>query len=479
LLIVLDTVRADHLDLFGYKRPTMPNLRRFALEQCQVAQPMITTAPWTVPSHASMFTGLFPSAHGAHFLFLDDRSTLDMAYSVREDVPTLAGFLGEFGYETGLISANSMLARYNLPRGFHEVDAIPSAASLVRRMAWLHRFNVGGWGTPGGLIRRLLPAAGNVPSALFTERQPPYRRAHEIRTRAQRWLDRHRGRPFFLAVNFMEAHAPFVPIAEDDERFAKRPRGAGWLGFPMERYRLALRSPAEFTSQEMDFLRAQYDAELVSLDRELGRFLAYLKSSGILKDTVVLVTTDHGESFLEHGIFGHGFGLYQPEVGGFLLVRMPAQSQPIAPSPHMQFVDFFPTFAALIGRPAPSHVQGSAWGHGRDYSMSEEFCQACRNGENDDAWPQQMKHEVWAVVLDGWKLIRSKGLLQSNRALTDFLRVAPDGKESRASGEPNPPFLERVQQIRADRDRHLLRQSSSRRPDADQLEQLRGLGYID
>lgn len=472
LLIVLDTVRADRLDLFGYERETMPNLRRFASEECQFADRMFTAAPWTVPSHASMFTGLYSSAHGAHHPFVHDQNPPLVAYPLREDKATLAEHLGSLGYQTaGIVGNFGALSAFGLSRGFAEYDAEAGSAGRAADLLWFHRLRFAEFPTLGRLATTLLPDVLQPYSVLFSLRQPPYRRAGEITDQAVQWLDHNGRRPFFLFLNYFDAHFPYLPAAQDDERFAPRPSGGEWRGFPEERYQARVRGKGEFTDEEKAFLIGQYDAELVGLDREFGRLLGYLKEGGFLENTVVLVTTDHGESQFEHGLIDHGNSLYQSEIGGFLLVKTPKSIGAIKPSPTMQFVDFLPTILTILGEPVPAEVQGLAWGAGRDYILSEIFCKPGALHEPAE-WPEYFRSDRVAVVIGNQKLIRSTS------DPDEFYDLAADPGELHPLSAPDPEFLRRADAIIAERNKRLVEDLSASPEDKILLEKLRSLGYI-
>jgi arylsulfatase A-like enzyme len=471
LLIVLDTVRADHLDLFGYERQTMPNLHRFAVEECQTAQRMFTTGSWTLPSHASMFTGLYPSAHGAHYPFVSDKDPGFVAYSLR-DVPTLAEFLSSSGYQTAGIAANyATLSGFGVSRGFQHYEAPPGPAYFATRALWLYRARLGDWSL-GELFRSSLPAGLQGRSRMFSVREPEYRRAWEMNAVARQWLKRHGSQPFFLFLNYMDAHSPFLPVPEDDERFVKRPPGEEWFGFPVERFEAGKRGAAKFSGEEIEFMKGQYDAELVSLDRELGRLLDFLRESGLFENTLIVITTDHGEAFFEHDFPDHGNTLYQPEIGGFLLIKAPPSLEPIHASPLMQFVDFFPTVAAVLNEPVPGQVQGSPWGKGRDYALSEVFCKSCGRELFQPGWPDALRHDLVAVMSNDQKLIRS------TRGPDEAYNLSSDPTESNPVADPDPEFLRRAEEIIAERNKRMVEGLSKGPEDKNLIERLRSLGYI-
>jgi arylsulfatase A-like enzyme len=473
ILIVLDTVRADHLDLFGYERKTMPNLRRFALEEAQSVHRTFATGSWTLPSHASMFTGLYPSAHGGHYPFASDKHPDYLAYSIREDVPTLAEFLGGEGYQTAGIAANfGMLCQFGLPRGFQDYTASPGSAYFAPRILWFYRAHLGDWSL-AALLRSSLPASLQGRSRLFSVREPGYRRAWEINTLARQWLRRHGSGPFFLFLNYMDAHDPYLPIPEDNERFVRRPAGEEWFGFPTDRYFASMRRAAEFSPEEIEFLKGQYDAGLVSLDRELDRLLDYLKAAGFFENTLIFITTDHGEAFFEHGFPEHGSSLYQPEIDSFLLIKAPPSLGPIQPSPLMQSVDLFPTIAAVLNEPLPPHIEGVPWGNGRDYAVSEMFCKSC-GAESSSAykWPDELRRELVAVVIGDQKLIRA------TNGPDEVYNLSIDPDERNPLHDPDPAFLRRAEGVIAERQQGLVEGLSKRRDDKRLLEKLRSLGYV-
>jgi arylsulfatase A-like enzyme len=472
VLVVLDTVRADHLDLFGYERETMPNLRRFAEQEAQFFGPMFTTSSWTIPSHGSMFTGLYSSAHGAHNPFLHDPEPPTVSYALHDDTVTLAEILSSLGYQTSGIAANfGALSGFGLSRGFADYDVAAGSGGRAPELLWFYRFHIGAIPTPGELIRVQLPDALQPYGVLFSLREPRYRRAWEITEEAQQWLEAKGDQPFFLFVNYFDAHAPYLPLPQDDERFGPRPAEEEWRGFAEDLYSEGVRGRGDFTDAAVKFMIAQYDAELVGLDREIGRLMGYLKEKGFFENTVVLVTTDHGESLFEHGILSHRNSVYQPEIGGFLVLKAPPSLGKFEPSPRMQFVDFLPTILTILGEPVPPEVQGSPWGTGRDFALSELFC---RPGPllNPTDWPEAARRDLITVVLDNLKLIRS------TLAPDEVYDLAADPAELNPIAAPDPAFLRRVEEVIAERNKRLVQGMSTDTEDKKLIERLRSLGYI-
>ena len=377
LFVVLDTLRADHMDLFGYERETMPRLKRFAEEECALAISTLATAPSSLPSHASMFTGLYPARHGGHKPFLDDPSPPPYAYFIHQDAPSLAGHLGELGYRTAGICANfGVLDSYGLDRGFQDWDVVPGAAYLAPRLTWIGNWRFLGR-KPGGLVDRALPESIARRTVLFTDREPPYRRAEVIRERSLDWIDEHGDEPFFLFLNFFDPHDPYLPPPAFDERFVAEPEGLPWVGFPVRPYGKILRGEYEFRDDEVEYLRGQYDAELAYLDVEVDRLFQSLRDRGVWDETMIVVVSDHGEGFLDHGFLRHSTTLYQDMLGIPTLVKLPKSRQAELPASaqQLQFVDLLPTICSVIGVPSPDGLDGRPWGEGREYGYAEVYCQ--------------------------------------------------------------------------------------------------------
>ncbi len=329
LWIVMDTVSAEHMSLYGYQRPTTPALEGWAKVGITFSMAR-SAAPWTLPSHVTMFTGLWPYEHGAR---------IDWPYCGPS--PTLAEHLGANGYTTAGFAGNLAMcnASYGVGRGFdhyvellcnHEVS-LPvtmfnsTLGNCVLRMA-------NGIGLP---VPREIPRTGRLP-------------ARELIGHAQAWLGRvrHRNeggasesrRPFFLFMNFMDVHCPYVPPAGYSRRFWTAPLPprrqsvpeCGWTAIQARDAAPPERRPQ--LQQELDAITHRlvnlYDDCLGGLDEELGRFLGDLRSSGLLEDTWVVITSDHGEQFGEHRVFGHGASLYNQvtHVPLILIPPLPARA---------------------------------------------------------------------------------------------------------------------------------------------------------
>ncbi len=286
LLIVLDTVRLRSLGLHGYSRATTPQLDRYA-ERSVVFDHAISPSPWTLPAHASFFTGRLPYEFAADWeLPLDDRW------------PTVAEYLSDHGWATGGFVANYAYTTRasGLDRGFvtyrdHElklaqmVRASLAASRLFGRLTVRRR-----WVSPARKF------AASVNSELLA------------------WVDDLEDRPWFAFLNYYDAHFPYERFPEIDTFEPEPPYTTVVAAEPGERAEL----PAT-TWTQID----RYESGIAYMDGQIGRLLGELETRGVLENTVVIVTSDHGEQFLERGLTGHSNSLYAELTRVPLLVSWP------------------------------------------------------------------------------------------------------------------------------------------------------------
>ena len=297
LLLVLDTVRAWNLGWYGYGRPTTPLLdRRFA--QGVIFDRALATAPWTLPSHASMFTGRFPADLSAGWA-----TGLDGTY------PTVAEVLARAGYATGGFVANYRYtgASTGLARGFSHYEDYPVDPPEALRMLALTR----------GVLRN-----GRLQEWLAQHRIFESKYAAEVNREFLEWVDRRTDRPFFGFINYVDAHSPYLPPAPYDTMFnrgADRDRLSERYVAGVERTFGPGPIPGELLTEYVD----GYDGSLRYQDAQIDSLLNALERRGRLTNTIVVLTADHGEHFGEHGLVQHGNSLFLPLLHVPLVVWSP------------------------------------------------------------------------------------------------------------------------------------------------------------
>lgn len=317
VLVVMDTVRHDRTEPYGYSVQTTPFLEQLA-ESSTVFENAYSTSGWTSPAHASMFTGLYPAAHG----------TTQESWRLADDHETLAELLRARGYETVGLAENPMLsARNGFEQGFDEYVEV--------------------WRESKG-------------------------DAHASVDRFRRVLqDRKQEKPLFAFINLMGAHSPYQAPRELTRKFVSDAR----IGVRTNLWREFFLGTAQFTREEVRHLTQLYDAEILYTDSLVEEIVGLLQEFDLWTNTVFVVTSDHGENIGDHGMMDHVFSLHESTTRVPLVVHDPAkfdfggrEDRPV------QLLDLFPTLLERAGaKPGDYESQGQLlW---RPESGRAVFCE--------------------------------------------------------------------------------------------------------
>ena len=339
---MIDAARADAFSAYGYHRGTTPNFDRFA-RQGVLFDSAFSTSSWTAPALASLFTGLYPTSHGVGGRRL----------GLSPKLPTLAGCLESLGYVTAAFSNTPHVSR---KRGFDQG----------------FQYFIEMWGgqfpTPPSFLRairaslRLAAFHGtrNLIRDKFVNRL--LRRFNGTRTTTRlaiEWLTNHaKEEPFFLFIHFLEPHDPYdeAPASIQSKVF----RQSRWTDSERERVLAVCLDPHLFnvgkiplTEHEMELLRGFYLSEIAFADVCLGHILRQMERLGLLDNTYIIVTSDHGECLGEHSFIGHSFFLYDELIRIPLAIRYPwrCQKQSRIDVP-VQLIDIWPTILGIAGHEA-------------------------------------------------------------------------------------------------------------------------------
>ncbi len=283
LIITIDTLRADHLGCYGFHLARTPAIDRLASEGVRCAN-AIGSAPITMPAHTSIFTGLYPVAHGVR-----DNG----AYALGDDAVTLAERLHTAGYTThAFVSALVLNRRYHLDQGFESYDDD-------------------------------LWAEDDPKLFMIRERQAP-----KTAARFLQWLDgwnREHSKPFFTWIHFFDPHQPYR-AAGADAALAVSP----------------------------------YDAEIAGVDHQIAKIIDTLRQDGVLDDTLIILTADHGESLGEHGEKTHAVFVYDATVRVPLILRYPKLFGSRVYDAPVRSVDITPTVLDILGLPRADAIDGQS-----------------------------------------------------------------------------------------------------------------------
>lgn len=353
LLIVLDTLRADRLACYGYRRPTSPNLDAFAA-QSTLFEHAIAPAQWTIPSHASFFTGEYPSTH----------RTVQIYDQHADRYPTVAELLRQSGYHTLGISNNPYLGVIDngLDRGF---DQFFSYSGLFPERPEIGESRPHILGRLGQHVGRTLNRLNGPVQYVLTHNEFMLRIAlhprivplwnRHLNTKGQNrqslrdlegylrtWDSKNREQPIFAFINLMETHLPYGPPIRFIRRFAPTHQEAEarkfMQAYNQEPYKWMTPLGEPLTPLQDRVLNEMYDAEVAYEDYLLGSLFEYLEEPRIRDNTLVILTSDHGEGLNHHDFVGHSLVAYDDLLRVPLIVRYPA----LFPAGHRE-----PTYVSL------------------------------------------------------------------------------------------------------------------------------------
>ncbi len=376
VIYLIDALRADHLGCYGYHRPTSPRIDRFAKEAVLFERAQAQTS-WTRPSVASVFTGLMPQVHQVN----DEEDALS------DGVMTIAEYLLAAGYQTGGFISNS--------------NAGPKV----------------GFGQGFEVFRHVGPRGEAV-------------RSEVINDAAENWLDAlEEDRPFFLWIHAVDPHAPYMPPDDLRAEFAPTVDDPE-LGSIPRVMNLTLH-PETMSEQTIADLVSLYDAEIAANDRTFGALIDGLRSRGLYDDTLIILLSDHGEEFYDHGGWTHGKTLYAEQLDIPLIIRYPRSKEGRRLPQIVQHVDILPTVLEAVGLPEPNDIEGIG-------------LQRLLTVEGRESWVDRafssldLRGRTGTSVMDGrWKMIRfhlrgagNLPMLFDKEAdreeLSDLIAVLPD-----------------------------------------------------
>jgi arylsulfatase A-like enzyme len=333
LLIVMDAVRADHLSCYGYQRPTTPFLEELAANGV-VFDRAFAAAPWTPPSHASLFTGTYPFRHG-----VDVNENLDLS----EENLTLAQILASKGYRTFAILPDAHLSSARgFHRGFHDFIEMFRLPYFKFDLAFIETST----------------------RNLFLGRD---KRSGLVNKLVKRWLTNNTSSetPFFAFVNYKTAHNTYQspwpfrrfetkPSPNQDKKKLDYFSKTGGYTYMAGKFQMS--------EEDLAVVKSRYDGAIACIDDRIRDLVQFLKSKNLYDDTLIIVTADHGENFGEHGLAYHLFCLYDTLIRVPLMFHAPALFRPTRVPHLVSLIDILPTVLDLLNIDAvESHaIDGSS-----------------------------------------------------------------------------------------------------------------------
>lgn len=436
VMLTVDTLRRDALSCYGSTTVATPNIDRIAARGVMFTN-AVASSSWTVPSFASMMTGLTTRAHG-------------MAVSTAalpDTLITLAERFRASGYITHALVANGILAPH---RGFAQ-----------------------------GFERYYLPSDRRRPVSIGEALASPFRRAplaaetstDDVTDAAIAWTRRNQNRDFFLWVHYLDPHLPYAP----PESFVERMNVHDEMGFALD-ITSAMRPTMDLFGDpaRQAWARSLYDGEVRHVDAEIGRLIDALEEMGIYDDALLVFGVDHGEEFWDHDGFEHGHTLYTELIGVPLIFKPPGSRAPRVVAETVAIYDVAPTVLELCDLPAlrtPRAISLSGYLTGV----------APRAGARPVfASGTLFRSNFECVVFDGWKYIRS-----ATTGREELFRLSDDPLERNSLVLDQPDVVRRGRQLIDEHARSTEAFRAARgisnpeiKLDAEEIERLRSLGYL-
>lgn len=334
ILLSLDTLRADHLGCYGYTRRTSPTLDRLA-SQGVLFTDTSSPSPWTLPAHASLLTGKYPSRHAVktHNSYLP------------YDISPLAQILRENGFHTaGIVNSFYLTRKYGLDRGFNDF--------------------------------------------VYVRERLDRREPSEVEQEALEWVSSNREHPFFLFLHYYDPHSDYCSLQPYEEEFV-RPSYQGTADGTTSQLLEHRKGLVRLNQEDVKHLINLYDASIRQMDDGMARLLKFLETEQLLGNTLLIVTSDHGEEFFDHGGVLHGRTQFQELIHVPLIFKGPGIPRSVKIKQMGSLIDVLPTVLRILDIPYPGNLDGVDLGFfwRKDAGRSSEryvFSEADHNNVRDD-----------------------------------------------------------------------------------------------
>jgi arylsulfatase A-like enzyme len=460
LLIVMDTVRVDHVSCYGYQKQTTPHIDRFA-QDALLYKNAYATAPWTLPSIASILTGTYPGHHGAH------RVTTSHSYypanKLRDAYPTLPEILKESGYTTaGVVSCEWLTASFGLNRGFdHFNDRIPSYFFTLSTFGILQFSN------------HFFP----LKDYLFFNGYYGQRIAHQINKAALSWLrSSGENQPFFLFLHYFDPHHPYLPEAfgtageliPDTIRHRYLLNSANYVDVEGKIINSVLQGEKPLLRDEHSFLLSNYDRDITRLDQKLGNLFAALKEMNLYEKTLIIITSDHGEAFGEHNLMLHGRALFNNNLHVPLLIKYPFDDNRTGVTDYpVSLAGIVPTLLSYLSIEIPDSIQGSPFSQkNKQLLIAQNF---------HDPHSKEFPHDLISIQHNHYKYIEARG------GKDHFYNLKDDPGETRnliSAADPEKNNLRDLLTFYTNQLKLAEQKDDPAAVDTKTLQNLKALGYI-
>lgn len=436
ILVSIDSLRADHTGCYGYEPDTTPTIDGLARAGARFLNTVSTTS-WTLPAHAALFTGLYDSAHGL----------VDNGLRLADEHVTLAEILRDAGYNTaGFFGGPYLHPTFGLHQGF---------------TTYLSCMTTTTDNASGETIRRQ-----------SRERNAPSHRditGPRILERFTAWLGTADDRPMFIFLHMWDVHYDYIPPRRYIQMFDPDYRG----NVDARQFALNKAIARGMPARDLQHVIALYDGEIRFTDDILGQIFAKLAEAGRLDRALVIVTSDHGEEFFEHGGKGHHRTLFEEVARVPLIIHWPRHIQPgTVISDQVRIIDIMPTVLASAGLPIPVQTQGRDLGpllRGAEVAPEPALLELLID-----------KQQVRALRTNDYKVV-----VDERRGRISFFDLRLDPGETKPAPQLTPRIEQVVTQLKTIvQENRVWREGLGRRATKpaevsdEMMSRLRSLGYV-
>jgi len=342
ILVGIDTCRQDHMSCFGYELDTTPNLKTLA-QDCILFTNTISQSPWTLPSFASIFTSTYPSVHRAR-----GKAEGDKFYPIIGSLNSGVEILSSSGFKTkAYINGPYLAPAFGLSKGFDDYDYAHGSNAKIRR-------------------------------------------SDETVNRALEWIKENSEEQFFLFLHFFDPHLNYDPPRRSLQRLMKLAgfEYSGTLKSPFFQLKEVRNNELLLSEEDWKFIQFLYDAEISAVDESCGKLFRFLKANGLYDKSIIVVLSDHGEEFLDHGGFEHGHTLYDELIKIPLMIKMPSSIRAGEIISHqVRLIDIMPTLLEILDMDIPESFQG------------ESLLRLIKKGRENEIWPAFSEETHWGDEL--------------------------------------------------------------------------------
>lgn len=420
ILIVIDTLRADHLSLYGYERETDPNLKAFARDGGVTFLEASAQASWTKPSVATILTSLQMSSHRANSL----------GATLPDSVTTVAEILKKRDFRTAIFSANEWISPlFNFDQGVDHIFV--NTSSKIDNLIAGHMVDL--VGRFSALVRKFYVQVIKFDRLLQTGSFEQSDNIAPVMTeKSLAWIEANADAPFFAYIHYIDPHAPYSPPAPYDTVYDPDYEGEPVSAVPAFTGLEPFERGTPLPPRALQNVLARHDGEILFCDHWVGQLFEGLKDLGLFEKSLIIITSDHGEEFYEHGGWDHGQSLYEELIHIPLIARLPGKRDGHrVVGDLVRHLDIAPTILDFAGEPACADMDGVSLlpvmeGRTDGHPVSASLSELDRGGGRSAAAIRTQRNKLIKTELSEARVVQHFDIEADPREQTDLFGSQPE-----------------------------------------------------